>query len=273
MFYSVILALSQITDPRTNALRFVGIDNFIYAMRGDIYFPQKLLDSLTSTIINTPLVIIFSFFIAVLLNRKLKCKSFYRVAFLLPVVIGTGFVYSVLTGNNANVSVGVAGAAGSSATAAASAADSVGSFRDLELTQHLQNLLGPDISQLITGILMRVSEALWTSGIQIIIFLGALQTVPKQLYEAAYCDGATEWEKFWKITLPICSPTILLVIVYTMIDYFTSLTNSVMKYIMQTTFADQRYAYGSAMGWSYFACAGLLLVIIFVSMRKVNAGE
>lgn len=270
LFYSVVLAFSKITDLKTNALLFTGLDNFIYAFRTDIDFLPRLKETIQNTIVNTPLVIIFSFFIAVLLNRKMKFKGFFRVAFLLPVVIGTGFVYSVLSGNSANVSVGVTGNTG---IGAATAAESVGSFRDLALTMNMQNLLGSGLTMVVTNILSRVSEALWTSGIQIIIFLGALQTVPDMLYEAAFCDGATEWDKFWKITLPMCTPTILLIIIYTMIDYFTSLTNRVMEYIMNTTFADQRYAYGSAMGWSYFAFAGFLLAVVFISMRKFNRAE
>ena len=106
------------------------------------------------------------------------------------------------------------------------------------------------------------------SGIQIVIFLGALQTIPSSYYEAAYCDGASEWEKFWKITLPLTMPNILLNTVYTMIDYLSSTDNEVVTYIRDTGLTGGNVTFGSAMGWVYFLTSGIIILIVFLILKR-----
>ena len=117
-------------------------------------------------------------------------------------------------------------------------------------------------------ILAVVTDVLWMSGIQIVIFLGALQTIPASYYEAAYCDGASEWEKFWKITLPLTMPNILLNTVYTMIDYLSSTENEVVIYCRDLGLIDNNLTLSSAMSWVYFLASGTIILIVFLILKR-----
>ena len=109
---------------------------------------------------------------------------------------------------------------------------------------------------------------MWISGVQIIIFLGVLQTIPTQLYEASVVDGASEFDKLWKITIPLTMPAILLNIVYTLIDSFTRTDNKVIAYISEVSFKNFMLSYGSALSWTYFSIIGVLLILIFIVMKR-----
>ena len=103
---------------------------------------------------------------------------------------------------------------------------------------------------------------------QILLFMSGVQAIPPQLYESASVDGASEWEKFWKITLPMISPVILMNLVYTIVAFFTDATNPVIDYIYKQSFTNQQFGYGAAMSWVYFAFALLLCGISMGVMGK-----
>jgi len=262
LFYSLVLAFSAVVDITSFTTRFVGFENFYSAMVNDVNFIPYLMESTGDMLINTPVILVFSFSIAILLNRELKFRGLFRAAFLLPVLLGTGAVMSALQGNSAGV--------GFSLGSEAEAAESVMSIKDIEISQQITLLLGHTAAEYLQSVLNKVTSILWMSGIQIIIFLGALQTIPFSLYEAAYCDGATQWEKFWKITLPLTTPTILLNAVYTMIDYFTNIENAVMKYVMDIAVGSFMLSYGSALGWIYFLFVGIVLLLLVWFMRRYS---
>ena len=247
-------------DPRTFEIEFAGLDNFRDVLTQDTAFLGAMLSTIGQALPDAVLVTVFALFIAILLNRKIRFRGLFRVAFLLPVVLGTGMVMEALQGNNA-----FAGMAGGGLGAAETAAVSI---RDIEFSRQLESVLGP-LAPFMESILSRVTHVMWLSGIQIIIFVGALQTIPTSLYEAALCDGATEWEKFWKITLPLSMPTVGLSLVYTMIDYFGNANNQVVMAITQLFDGSLQFAYGSAIAWMYFAVMGVIigLVMLFLSKR------
>lgn len=137
----------------------------------------------------------------------------------------------------------------------------VNSFQDLRLDNQLQTFLGAQLSGNVADIVNRISSVMWISSIQIIIFLGALQNIPKSMYEAADMDGASEFEKLWKITIPMVMPAMELNIIFTIISSFTSASNSVMTYISNVSFKNLMLSYGSAMAWMYFALIGILLLL------------
>ncbi|MDD4327776.1 MAG: ABC transporter permease subunit, partial [Eubacteriales bacterium] len=111
------------------------------------------------------------------------------------------------------------------------------------------------------------------TGIQMIIFLAGLQTIPPSLYEASSIEGASAWENFWMITIPMISPMILVNLVYTVVDVFTDSTNSVMM-MVSTSLKSQAFANAAAMAWIYFAIVGVALAIVVAiysrMMRKMN---
>jgi len=260
LVYSLVLAFSAVVDLSTFTTRFVGFTNFSEALINDINFIPYLIQSILDMLVNTPVILIFSFFIAILLNRELRLRGLFRAAFLLPILLGTGAVMSALQGNSANV--------GFSLGDTSQTAQNLASVTDIEISEQITLLLGPIAAEYLQNVLNRVSSILWMSGIQIIVFLGALQTIPSSLYEAAYCDGATQWEKFWKITLPLSTPTILLILVYTMIDYFTNIENAVMRYIITVSFGNFMLSYGSALSWMYFLVVSVILLLVAALMRK-----
>lgn len=135
--------------------------------------------------------------------------------------------------------------------------------------------VGPTFAGYVQTFLSTITVVLWKSGVQIILFLAGLQGIPGSLYEASRCDGATEWENFWKITLPIVSPIILLNFIYTMIDSFTDSSNAIIGSINHAILNNQQLDVGAAMGWMYFAFTFVVCVISLVIMKKLtyNIGE
>ena len=99
------------------------------------------------------------------------------------------------------------------------------------------------------------------------MFLTALQSISPSLKEAANVEGATAWEYFWKITVPIISPIILVNIIFTVIDTFTSYNNTLMRYILQEA-GQLRYSYSSAMTWVYFAAIGLVMLLVIGAVSR-----
>lgn len=264
LIYSLALAFSDVTNVQNFTMKFNGFANFSDALFKDVDFLPKLMTVLFNAIIKTPIVVVFSLFIAILLNQNIRLKGVYRALFLLPVLIGAGVVLQTLQGNGATLAF----SPGSMAEETVQAG--VIDIGQIEMSDRISRLLGDRIAAGVEVVLEQVSNSLWMSGIQIILFLGALQSVPDSYYEAAMCDGATAWEKFWKITLPMITPSMLIVVVYTLISYFTSAENDVMTYVVDTSFKSLKLDYGSAMGWIYFLCIGLLLGIVFLVSKKVT---
>ena len=203
-------------------------------------------------------IMIFSLFIAIILNQKFRGRTLARAIFFLPVLIATGPVISVINGDMA--STGISGAAQFS------------TLFKTDLVSELLEFVGiyninPKFTNFIEDITSNVLNLVWNSGIQILIFLSALQNIPPSAKEAANMEGATAWEFFWKITFPMISPMILANIVYTIIDAFVSTDNQVMKYILSYQ-RNGQYGYSSAMAWIYFAVIGGILGIIVAIVSR-----
>lgn len=261
---SIQLAFSRVTNVQNFTLVFNGFANFQKAFLEDVEYVPALLTSLGDSIIKTPIVVVFSLFIAILLNQKLRLRGLYRALFLLPVIIGTGVVLQTLQGNSATLAFSPQSPSMETTGTVANTID----IGEIGLSDRMTMLLGPSIAGGVEVVLEQISDSLWMSGIQIILFLGALQSIPDTYYEAAMCDGATAWEKFWKITLPMIMPTMLIIVVYTMVSYFTSSENVVMTYVTDSSFKNLQLAYGSAMGWIYFLLIGVLLAMVFGVFRR-----
>lgn len=249
-----MLAFSNVTDLKTFQTTFAGLDNFVRALTNDMEFLPALYTSILD-LINVPIVILYSLFIAILLNKKFKGRGLYRLLFILPLLIGTGVISEALSGNSAQIGMSLGAASDAAGNASVS-------FQDLRLNNQLTALLGTQLSGYVGAIVNRVSDVMWTSSIQIILFLGTLQTIPDALYEAAVIDGASEFEQLLKITLPMSLPTIEIGMIYTVIDYFTSSDNKLMIYISNISFDSLMLSYGSAMAWMYFLVVGVILLIV-----------
>ena len=233
-----------------------GFKNFVNAFTVDTEFLPKLGASLGEILPNTIVIMIFSLFIAVILNQKFRGRTLARAIFFLPVLIATGPVISVINGDMTSQGI--------------SDASQFSTLFKTDLVTELMEFIGIyNINQTFTDVIKNITSdvlnLVWNSGIQILIFLSALQTIPPSAKEAAGIEGATAWEFFWKITFPYISPMILSNLVYTVIDAFVSTDNQVMEYVLKQS-GNWEYGYAAALAWIYFAivgaCLGLICVII-----------
>jgi ABC-type sugar transport system permease subunit len=119
--------------------------------------------------------------------------------------------------------------------------------------------IGTELTDYVVGMVNDIFNIVNRSGVQMLIFLAALQSISPAIYEACRIDGCTAWETFWKITFPMISPMILVNGVYTIIDSFTSNSNSVMNYINKTYQGADGQVLSSAMAWMYFIIVMLIL--------------
>ncbi len=238
---------------------WVGIDNYKRAFTVDPNYRQYLVDALKDIAFNLPIIIIFSMFVAIIINQKFRGRTFARAVFFLPVIIATGPVYAVITGDLE--------------TSGSNSAEQFSTMFETDMVDQLLEFIGiygfgSQFTEMLTTITSDILNLVWKCGIQIIIFLSALQGIPTSAKEAAAIEGATSWEFFWKITLPYVSPMILVNIVYTVIDAFTDPTNEVMGRVLSVQ-SDWQYGYSAAMAWSYFAIILAALGIIFAIMNKL----
>jgi ABC-type sugar transport system permease subunit len=114
----------------------------------------------------------------------------------------------------------------------------------------------------------KIFDLSWKTGVQILLFLAGLQSVPHTLYEVSSIEGATAWESFWKITFPMVSPIILVNIVYSVIDSFTDYGNEVMRMVAKTS-SQMNFHYSATMVWIYFAmiCVVVGATVAIISKR------
>lgn len=252
---SIKLSMSELTSMNGMVMQWVGLKNFEDLVTKDTDYITNFLTAVKNTVINTPITLVFSLIIAMLINRDIKGRGAFRTIFFIPVLLGTGYVMNILVNNNASnvVSGGVDGA----------------------LITMIMKSVGSTLGTFVQTFLSTITTVLWKSGVQIILFLAGLQGIPGSLYEASRCDGATEWENFWKITLPLVSPIILLNFVYTMIDSFTDASNPIIANIEHQFQNQGALDVGAAMGWLYFLFTFIVCGLVFAIMSKLtfNMGE
>lgn len=239
----------------------VGWANYSSALFEDTDFVQTLLGGLKEMAFDIPAILIFSLFIAVILNQKMVGRAAFRAIFFLPVVVSTGMMESIMTTSYLNSGEGMD--LGSQATAT----DKVASTLAIEglLERVFESLgFGVGLVEYIADAVAGISGIINRSGVQILIFLAALQSISPAIYESCQIDGATSWETFWKITFPMVSPMILVNGIYTIIDNFTTDSNSVMNVINDTyagSSANGKHI-SAAMGWMYFLVVLLVVGIV-----------
>ncbi len=234
---------------------FVGWYNYQKAFTTDPDFMPTLTESLSSLLYQVPLILIFSMIIALLLNQRFRGRLIARAIFFVPVIIASGIVINILNGDSASEML-KAGEKSSNI------------FKVEMFTQALVEAgLSTDIVTMITTAANSIFELSWRSGVQILLFLAGLQSVSPSLYEAADIDGCTAWERFWKITFPICTPILLVNMVYTITDNFTTYTNSTMRLILEYG-QKMEFAYSATLAWIYFAVIVVVLGLVFLLIRK-----
>ncbi|MCQ2459415.1 MAG: sugar ABC transporter permease [Ruminococcus sp.] len=259
LFESLVYSFSKVTvEPGEVKKSLSGFGNYIYVLNEDPYYSEYLSDTLLETLWKTPVILIFSLFIAVLLNQKFKGRTLARAVFFLPVIIATGPVFRIISGDMERT-----GSTGGENFSTMFSTNLIGELMEFLGIYGLSDKMNVYISAIADNIFGIV----WSSGIQIILFLAALQNIPSSVKEAAEIEGATAWEYFWKITFPYVSPFILANFVFTVIDSFMSPMNKVMGRILDIK-KEWMFGEASAMAWIYFAVVLAAVGTVAFAVRR-----
>lgn len=194
-------------------LVWVGLGNYQAAL-SDAKFVETLWTGLGGLIIEIPAILLFSLFIALLLNQKMAGRAAFRAIFFIPVLLTTGLIADIDAGNMLGDYMGsdsggidTGGAGGSGVAEIISAADLQNLFNNM--------IVGSELAANVTKLVNNIFDIVNRSGVQMLIFLAGLQGISPAIYESCEIEGASSWETFWKITLPIISPMILVNAIYT----------------------------------------------------------
>lgn len=260
----------------------VGLSNYRHIIFIDTTFKRALVESTGTLLYEIPLILMFSLFMATILNLKIRGRVIIRAILFLPVIISSGILlnYEINTYLQSAFESGFA---------------REGSFTGNILNNlMLKNMIERNFSEFLLNFNIRIGRNLnlnllissesikniinifddifriiGKSGVQIIMFLAALQSIPGSIFEASRIEGATAWEDYWLIIVPMISPFILTNAVYTIIDSFTRTDNSVMEYLKSTAMKSiDGISYGTAMAAIYFIVIALLLGIIWLISSK-----
>lgn len=260
MFQSLLYSVSNLKVTSGGFyLESVKWANYQKALLVDPEFTRTLVEAAVTMCMDVPIILIFSFFAATLINQKFRGRGIVRVIFFLPVILVSGVIVG-LEKNNAMLRM----------IQEASNQEGI-AFISSGMTELLMQLkLSPKFVQYILNAVDHIYNVVISSGVQILIFLAGLQSISSSIYESASIEGATAWESFWKITLPMISSLILVNTVYTIVDSFTRSDNKVIMQIREIISIKVDYGLGSAMAWIYFIVIGIITAIIIgLISRKV----
>ncbi len=217
---------------------------------------QTLVNVFAELLYQVPIIVVISVMIAVLLNDKYPGKTFFRAVFFLPVILSGGAALGIIRGDSM-ASIMLEG-------------QKMGSMLEITNVQEIiRNLQLPtELSDFLIKTANQMFNLLWKSGLQILIFLAAIQTISPSIYEASKIEGASSWDNFWKITMPMISPMIILSVIYSIIDSFTNATNAIMQQMVSDA-QFLKYTHASVLAVLYFTMAMAFIGIVFVVLNKV----
>ena len=263
---SLIYAFSYVEpNPGDLYTEWAGLTNFKYIFNEDPKFVYNLTASLSKFFTTMPIIVIVSLLLALVLNSNFKGRTFFRGIFFIPVIIATGVVMNLLTVDYS----GYGAIIQMSATVKSDAYSTAGAASGLNFTELLNSLdLPPDITTPMSNMITNIFNTVWSCGIPVVLYLAGLQTIPPQLYEASKVEGATAWEEFWYITLPMISQTILLVIVFTLIEILTQTRSAVIDQAYELMQKNLDYYTSSAMLWTFFAVVGGIIGLVILVYSK-----
>jgi len=241
--------------------RFLGLENFVYEFTKHPDFSKTLVTSLQDILIDVPLIVFFSLFMALLLNKKFTGRTLVRAIFFIPVIMNADAIVSAIEMARSAMMGGV------SATSAAIAESTSGGVNIEYYLSLFKELALPDsLLDYVVGAIGRLNDIISASGVQIVIFIAALQSIPSSLYEVAKIEGATGYETFWKVTFPMVLPHIITNIVYTVVDSFTN--SQIVDMAYETAYTDQIWGLSSAMSLTTTVLICLILGIVCGLIQK-----
>lgn len=256
-FYPMLASLyySLTSYDVLSPARFVGLDNYRNLFLHDDLFRTALRNTLYLVVVGVPAGFVVAFLLASLLNQRMRGRAFFRTAFFLPAItpmVATAMVWLWIYDPQFGLINGFLAGHGLSA-----------------------------IPWLTSKVMAKPSLVIimaWAQGANMLIFLAALQGVPQQLYEAATIDGANALSRFWHVTIPMCTPAMLFVLVTSLIETFQSFTLPWLLtqggpdnatelygvYLYRNAFVYFKLGYASAMAWLLFM---VICVFSFILVR------
>jgi len=252
LFVSIKLSFGKLVSLRGFVIEWSGFEQYFYAFTVDVNFVPMILNVISSTLTRLPLILVFSLIIAIMINKDIRFKGLFRIIYFLPFLLGTGDVMRQLVNQQIDQQV-------------------LAAALPFILPRGLLIYMGTAVVGFVETFFNTIVLSLWSSGVQILLFLSALQGITASLYESAKVDGANEWDVFWKITVPMVAPMMQLVIVYSILDSFTAQNNQVLSYIRDqafTTVGGGKFEYAAAIGWIYFVFI-ILLVSVVIGIMNV----
>ncbi len=232
---------------------FVGLKHYVQLLTTDGTYTYFLIESVRSFCTSLPIIVILSLIFALILNQQFPGRMLARAVFFLPVIIASGAVMEL-------VFAGGSGPEGTT-TYTSNILDLDAVLRNLELPEKLISLF--------SAVMEDIFDLIWSCGVQTVLFIAGLQTIPDALYEVSRVEGANRWEEFWFITFPMLDHTFVLVIVYTMIGIVTDKNNTMMKMPFRLMTQSQIYDESSARLWLYFAIVGALMIVVMLVYRRL----
>lgn len=248
-FMSIKLSFGKVKNIVGFNVVWSGFGNYIKAFLMDVNFLPTFWKVVRNTLIQAPLIIVFALLIAILINKDIKGKGFFRTIFFIPFLLGTGEVMRQLLSQGVDKQV-------------------LSLVNGNLIPKDILTYFGPQVVKMVEDVFGMLVTVLWSCGVQILLFLSGLQGISPALYESAKVDGATQWEAFWKITLPMISPILLLNIIYTLVDSFTNIKNPILSYIQEYAFKKVDFEYAAAMGWIYFSFIIIVVGVVFLVMKN-----
>jgi ABC-type sugar transport system permease subunit len=245
-------------------LESVGLANFQEILLKEATWIQSVWSNIQNLAYRVPSIVLFSFFIAILLNQQFKGRFAARAIFFLPVIIASGALSILNTDQLTQAAYAVV-----RGTNEATADVGINSLYRTIVSLFGQNEVSRILVNTVDSIIASMDVVVNNAGVQILIFLAGLQTIPISLYEASHMDGASSWENFWKITLPILSPILLVNTAYTIIDALAAPDNWAIRAIYQKAVWQGNYPMSAAMGIFYFSIIITLIGLVLFFMSKL----
>ena len=267
IFQTVQFSFSEMSMDAINGgytLTPIGWENFRYAFLEHGSFKQTLTSSVMNMLVDVPLITFFSLFMAMILNKKFPGRAIVRAIFFLPVILASGAVVDAIAMGEMMMQGGVSG---QMQEMEASASSAIAFDIDYLISMFMNLGLPAKLLDYITSAVGRINDIIPMSGVQIVLFIAALQSIPSSLYEVAKIEGATGYETFWKITFPMVMPHIITNVVYTIVDSFEQ--SEILKLADTTTFDMWNYGLGSVFSLvsTIVTCIILVVVVGFIQKR------
>lgn len=259
----IILGFSKLSLANQGMqLNPVGLENFRQVLFVRVGYFEQVLKSLGELLLTSPAIVLYSLFVATLLNQEFKGRGAVRAIFFLPVIMASGIA---AVSNNDSLM-------GHAIHALSGEVSLTGDGNNTSMVKGLMDLLGasfsPQLFSFVSNLVGKIYTITMSSGVQILIFLAGLQGISPSLYEASSIEGATGWENFWKITLPMISPVVLVNAVYTIVDQLGGSSNAVIMDMYDTALKQNQFGYSSAMGLIYFSLIFLVVGLVIFIMSK-----